>query len=85
MNDYLDPDHWVNGGEHDSMLPFERAFVEMEEKVKNAEAEINRLREDRDRIARELAILRLKHQGLQVEIEELRNKLAMPLTKNCNG
>jgi hypothetical protein len=40
------------------------------------EAEISRLREDRDRIARELAILRLKHQSLQLEVEELRNKLA---------
>jgi len=30
MNDYLDSDHWTNGGEHDSLLQIEKAFSEME-------------------------------------------------------
>lgn len=76
MNDYLDPDHWINGGEHDSMLPFERAFVEMEEKVKNAEVEIERLRKHRDVLAREVGELRLKHQSAKFAIEQLMNEIA---------
>ena len=40
------------------------------------EAEIKRLREDRDRIARDLAILRLQYSQLQMELEELKNRLA---------
>jgi len=50
MNDYLDPDHWCNGGEHESLLPIEKAFAEMEEKVKAANEEIQRLREQADKL-----------------------------------
>ena len=33
MSSHLDPDHWCNGGEHDSLLPIEKAFAEMEEEL----------------------------------------------------
>lgn len=46
------------------------------EQLKSAEAEIERLREDRDRIARDLAILRLKHSQLQMQLEDAQNRLA---------
>jgi len=76
MNDHLDPDHWVNGGEHDSMLPIEKAFIEMEQKIINAEAEIERLRKHRDVLAREVGELRLKHQSVKFIIEQLMNEIA---------
>jgi predicted nucleic acid-binding Zn-ribbon protein len=46
------------------------------EQIKSAETEIERLREDRDRIARDLAMLRLKHSQLQMQLEDAQNTLA---------
>lgn len=40
MRDHLDPDHWVNGGEHDNSLPEAKAFAELEEKCKKLNQQI---------------------------------------------
>jgi len=34
MSDYLDPDHWVNGGEYSRPTPEAAAFAAMEEELK---------------------------------------------------
>jgi hypothetical protein len=33
MSSHLDPDHWCNGGEHEFLLPIEKAFAEMKEEL----------------------------------------------------
>jgi hypothetical protein len=33
MNDYLDPDHWCNGGEYTRNIPEAAAFAAMEEEI----------------------------------------------------
>lgn len=50
---------------------------EAEERVKNAEIEIARLRAHRDNLAREVSELRLKNQSAHYFIEQLQNELAM--------
>ena len=45
MNDYLDPDHWANGGEHDFSDPIAKAFTELEEENKRLHAALKRIRD----------------------------------------
>ena len=40
MNDYLDPDHWCNGGEHSSPTPEAAAFAAMEEKLETLQCNL---------------------------------------------
>lgn len=43
VNNYLDPDHWVNGGEHDFCDPMAKAFTELEEENKRLRAALERI------------------------------------------
>ena len=45
MSDYLDPDHWVNGGEHDFSHPVAKAFTELETENKQLRAALERIRD----------------------------------------
>ena len=40
MRDHLDPDHWINGGEHDNSLPEAKAFAELEAKCQKLQNQI---------------------------------------------
>jgi hypothetical protein len=66
MNNYLDPDHWVNGGEVDSCCLMAKAFSELEEENKRLRAALERIakgsgcRDVANQIARE-ALICIKH------------------------
>jgi hypothetical protein len=45
MTDYLDPDHWVNGGDCDNSLPEAKAFAEIMKERDEARAEVEQLKQ----------------------------------------
>jgi hypothetical protein len=45
MTDYLDPDHWVNGGDCDNSLPEAKAFAEVIKERDEARAEVEQLKQ----------------------------------------
>lgn len=45
VSNYLDPDHWVNGGECDFSDPIAKAFTELENENKKLRAALERIRD----------------------------------------
>lgn len=45
MNDYLNPDHWVNGGEYDFCDPIAKAFTELELENKRLRVALEHIRD----------------------------------------
>lgn len=64
MNDYLDPDHWVNGGESEGYHPDAMAMDKLNAELKQAIKE-------RDEAVRQLALVRNEYHAFFRKINNI--------------
>jgi hypothetical protein len=64
MTDALDPDHWCNGGEHDTYHPDAMAMQKLEDELKQAIKE-------RDEAVRQLVLVRNEYHAFFRKINNI--------------
>jgi len=77
MTDYLDPDHWVNGGDCDNSLPEAKAFAEVIKERDEARAEVERVNKQleqaiAERTPHDYGILKEEAQEMRKQRDEAR-------------
>jgi len=98
MTDYLDPDHWVNGGDCDNSLPEAKAFAEVIKERDEARAEVEQWKWDCGHISKvcndKVKQLTKERDEARAEVEQLKQALhdarlensgqAMLLERKCS-